>query len=140
MEGQIKAGVGVLIVRDGKFLLGKRKGSHGAGEYASPGGHLEFGESIFEAARREVMEETGLKVKKMEFLCFVNLTQYTGKHYVDIGVLAEVEDGEPKLMEPDSNEGWAWYDIDHLPQPLFGTMPTRIEAYKTGKKFFDSKS
>ena len=41
-----KVGVGVMVFKDGKILLAKRKGSHGAGEYAFPGGHLEFGESF----------------------------------------------------------------------------------------------
>lgn len=38
-----RIGVGVLIFRDGKLLLGKRRGSHGAGDWSAPGGHLEFG-------------------------------------------------------------------------------------------------
>ncbi|WP_134596929.1 NUDIX domain-containing protein, partial [Pseudomonas aeruginosa] len=38
-----QVGVGVLILRDGKVLLGRRKGSHGAGCWSAPGGHLELG-------------------------------------------------------------------------------------------------
>ncbi|OAL38970.1 hypothetical protein AYO20_01721 [Fonsecaea nubica] len=55
-----------------KFLLGKRLGSHGAGTWALPGGHLEFGESFEECAAREVCEETGLDVGEMEFLTATN--------------------------------------------------------------------
>jgi 8-oxo-dGTP diphosphatase len=137
-EPRIKAGVGVMIIRDGKVLLGKRRGSHGAGEYAFPGGHLEFGESIIDAAKREAMEEAGVKIKNIKFLCFTNLTKYEGKHYMDFGVSAELENDEPKVMEPDFMESWDWYDIDNLPEPLFGATTNRIEAYKTGKNFFDS--
>lgn len=55
-----KVGVGVLIVKGSSVLLGKRKGSAGAGTWATPGGHLEFGESWAQCAVREVHEETGL--------------------------------------------------------------------------------
>lgn len=55
-----QVGVGVLILRDGKVLLGRRKGSHGAGCWSAPGGHLEFGEAVEDCALREALEETGL--------------------------------------------------------------------------------
>ncbi|KIW31080.1 uncharacterized protein PV07_02762 [Cladophialophora immunda] len=55
-----------------KFLLGQRLGSHGAGTWALPGGHLEFGESLEECAVREVREETGLEVERVEFLTATN--------------------------------------------------------------------
>ena len=54
-------GVAVIVTKDDRVLLGKRKNSHGADTWAFPGGHLEFNESIADCAAREVFEETGLK-------------------------------------------------------------------------------
>ena len=50
-------GVAVIVVREGRVLLGKRKNAHGAGTWQFPGGHLEYGESIEDCARRELFEE-----------------------------------------------------------------------------------
>ena len=47
-----KVGIGVMILNDqNQVLLGLRQGSHGAGEWSFPGGHLEFGETVFETAK-----------------------------------------------------------------------------------------
>jgi len=133
-----KVGVGVMVMKDGKVLLGKRKGSHGQGEYAWPGGHLEYMESIIDCVKREVAEETGLEVKNVRFLRLMNLKQYPPKHYLDVGMVADWKSGEPKVMEPEKCEGWGWYDMENLPEPLFGTIANYIEAFKTGKNFFDN--
>lgn len=60
MPGQVCVGVGALVIDNGRVLLGRRKGSHGAGTWALPGGWLEKGESFEDAAVRELEEETGL--------------------------------------------------------------------------------
>lgn len=136
--GLIGVGVGILVFKNGKILLGKRKSLLGKGEYAGLGGHLEFGESIEECAKREAMEEAGVKLKNIKFLCLSSLKKYHGKHYIDIGLKAEWAEGEPKNMEPDKCEGYAWYGLDNLPSPLFGAELNYLEALKSGKNFFDS--
>lgn len=132
-----KVGIGVMVVKDGKVLLGKRKGAHGAGEYAWPGGHMEYWESFEDCAKREVMEEAGIEIHNIRFLRLLNLKIYAPKHYVDIGLIADWKEGEPKVVEPEKCEGWGWYDMEGLPQPLFGTISTYIEAYKTGRNYWD---
>ncbi|HET7059848.1 MAG TPA: NUDIX domain-containing protein [Candidatus Saccharimonadales bacterium] len=136
--GRPQVGIGVFLVKEGKILLGRRKGSHGHGEYALPGGHLELGETFEECALRELAEEAGrdIKIKKVSFLCLTNMRRYAPKHYADIGILAEWKSGEPKVTEPDKKEDWQWYDLDELPQPLFGCTDNYIEAYRTGKVYF----
>jgi 8-oxo-dGTP diphosphatase len=123
-------GICVLVIKDGKLLLGKRKGSHGANEYASPGGHLEHMESFADCAAREVLEESGLVIGPLRFLRVLNTTQYAPKHYIDIAFAADWVSGEPEVREPDKIEGWAWYALDALPSPLFGTVPTAIAALR----------
>lgn len=133
-----KVGIGVMVFKDGKVLLGKRKGSHGQGEYAWPGGHLEYMESFESCVKREVMEEAGIEITDIKFLRLLNLKTYAPKHYVDIGLMAQWKSGEPKVMEPEKCEGWEWYDMDNLPKPLFGTIDSYIESYRTGRNYWDA--
>lgn len=132
----IRVGVGLLIIKNGSILLGKRKGKHGAGEYGGPGGHAEYGETLEETALRELSEECGIEVVNLRLLCVTDLLHYMPRHYMDIGFTAEWKSGEPKTLEPSKLEGWDWYDIDNPPQPLFGCTREYIESYKTGKKHF----
>ena len=82
-----KVGIGVMIKNDkNEILLGLRQGSHGSGEWAFPGGHLEFGEIIFQTAKREVKEETGLEVDEFELISVSDEMRYIetdNKHYLN---------------------------------------------------------
>ncbi|MBI4250615.1 NUDIX domain-containing protein [Candidatus Uhrbacteria bacterium] len=135
---RIRVGLGVMVFKDGKVLMGKRKGSHGEGEYAFPGGHIEFGESFEDCARREVREEAGIEINNLRFLRVMNLKAYPGKQYVDIGMVADWAFGEPTVCEPQKCEWWGWYDLDEFPSPQFATVQSYIESYRTGRVFFDA--
>jgi 8-oxo-dGTP diphosphatase len=121
-----KVGVGALIIRDNLVLMHKRKGSHGAGTWSCPGGHLEFGESWEECARREVLEETGMQLTSATFITATNDIHAEEKHYITIWMRCEA-DGEPRNMEPDRCEGWEWFTWDELPQPLFIAMDNLLK-------------
>ena len=130
-------GVGVMIFKNAKILLGKRKGSHGEGEYAFPGGHLEYMESFADCARREVSEECGIEIDNIRFQYLANITKYAPKHYTHIGLMADWKSGEPRVLEPDKSESWSWYDIDNLPQPMFEMCALAVRCQKTGINYLD---
>lgn len=134
-----KVGVGVMVLKDGKVLLTKRKGSHGAGEYSFPGGHLEYMESFEDCARRETAEESGLTIKNIKFLYVTNVKKYAPKHYVHIGMVADWAGGEPITMEPEKAERWEWYNLDDLPTPLFEFCKLSFDAYKTSRSYYASE-
>ena len=94
--------VGILVVRDTSVLLMKRAGgSTGRGEWAIPGGGVEFMESPEEAASRELLEETGLEATDFEILGYTNDKHAKEKlHYITFTMLARNIQGNPKIMEP----------------------------------------
>lgn len=115
-----RIGIGVFIFKDGKFLMGKRRNAHGDGTWSIPGGHLEFGESFEDTAIREVMEETGLKIKNVRFGAVTNdVFVSEDKHYVTIWVLSDWESGTEEITEPDKFVSMEWRNFDNLPEPLF---------------------
>jgi 8-oxo-dGTP diphosphatase len=124
--GVTSVGVGVLIVRGGRVLLGVRRGSHGAGTWAPPGGHLEFGETPEACARREAAEETGLALGAVERGPYtVDAFPEAGRHYVTLFVVATAE-GEPRPLEPDRTAAWEWHDWRALPEPLFAPLASLV--------------
>lgn len=132
-----KVGIGVMIRNQrGQILLGLRKGSHGAGEWSFPGGHLEFGERIIDTAKREVKEETDLDVDEFGLISVADERRYIdsdGKHYLNVCVEAKYREGEPLVMEPDKCERWEWFDIDNLPETIFEGTQEAIKNIKAGK-------
>ena len=124
MGEQVRVGIGVIVEKGGKVLMGKRRNAHGHGSWSFPGGHLEFGETPEEGARREVLEETGLRVDWAKPVAFTNdFFRKEGKHYVTLYLLCKKSSGEPRVMEPEKCERWAWFDWNRLPKPLF--LPVR---------------
>jgi 8-oxo-dGTP diphosphatase len=115
--------VGVFVFRNGRFLLGRRRGSHGEGTWALPGGHLEYAESVFACARREVLEETGIELGAVRMGPYSSdVFDVEQKHYVTLYVLAEWGDGEAELREPEKCGGWGWYAWEAMPEPLFAPL------------------
>ncbi len=124
-----QVGVGVVVVRDGKVLLGLRRGSHGAGAWALPGGHLEWGETIESCARREVKEETGLHLGVVSPGPYTNdVMAAEGKHYVTCFVEAAALAGEAQVLEPTKCERWAWFAWSAMPEKLFQPLRTLAQS------------
>ena len=130
-----QVGVGVIFVRDDRVFLAKRHGAHGEDTWASAGGHLEHGETLEECARREALEELGVTVGELRFLCVSNIIAY-GKHYLDIEFLGDIGGQEPNLMEPEAFIASGWFPLDDLPVPLFHAMKYALDSYGTGQNYF----
>ena len=130
-----QVGVGVIFVRDERVFLAKRQGSHGEATWASAGGHLELGETLEECARREAMEEVGVAVGDLRFLCVSNILAY-GKHYVDVEFVGEIGNQEPRLAEPEAFSEFGWFPLEDLPQPLFEAVRYALDSYRSGQYYF----
>jgi len=110
----VRVGVAAIVIDEGsqgKAVVGVRKGSHGSGHWQFPGGHRELGESFGECAEREVLEETGLRVRAEKLVATTNdLFEAERKHYVTLFVVCRRVDQqqEPQVLEPEKCLGWSW--------------------------------
>src|SRR5512144_1069800 len=85
MSEKPQVGTAMIITREDKVLLMKRKGPHGHGTWSTPGGHLDFGETPEECARREAKEEVGMDVVEAHFRAVTNdVFEEEGRHYITI--------------------------------------------------------
>lgn len=122
----VKAGVGIMLLKDSKVLLGRRNADpkkasselHGENTWTLPGGKIHFGERIQDAAKREVEEETGIVAKKIKAISIGNEI-VDDAHFITIGFLCENFKGKPKPMEPDEIVEWKWFPIKKLPEPIY---------------------
>lgn len=111
---QAKVGVGVIIIRDSKVLLGLRTGSHGANTWSTPGGHLEFGETIADCSIREVLEETNCNLTVLSNHVGWNEKVWEDdKHYITMYTLGTIE-GDPVVTEKEKCLGWRWFTSEEL--------------------------
>eukprot|EP01062_Namystynia_karyoxenos_P057119 TRINITY_DN48054_c0_g1_i1.p1 TRINITY_DN48054_c0_g1~~TRINITY_DN48054_c0_g1_i1.p1 ORF type:complete len:525 (+),score=120.47 TRINITY_DN48054_c0_g1_i1:74-1648(+) len=108
-------GVGVAVFvlsarHPGCVLLSQRKGPAGGGEWALPGGHLDFGETLSQCAARETLEETGLHITRCRTAAVVNARDPAAvMHYLTVFVVGEAQGAaEPANLEPEKHGDWEW--------------------------------
>lgn len=138
IKKQVKVGFGVMLLRDGKILLGKRhdeaeKASselHGEGTWTMPGGKMHFGEKFEEACRRETLEETGIKIdpSKLKLISLTN-NLVPDAHFVTLGFLSQDFHGTARVMEPDEITEWRWYEIDQVPDNMYPPSREVLDNY-----------
>jgi 8-oxo-dGTP diphosphatase len=109
--------VGAVVVKDGKILLVRRNKAPHKDLWAIPGGSVELGETLQEAAEREIREETGLDIKAKEPVYTFDLIEKDHKgtirfHYVIVDLSADYISGE--LCAADDALDARWFDPEEL--------------------------
>ena len=127
MKAIFKSAVHMIITKDNKILLQKRKGSKlWPGYYALPAGHIDEGETQYDALAREAQEELGIiinieKILNSYVVLRRNYFEIDGKQlepYIDYYFDIDQFEGVPKIMEEDKCEELIWADINNLPEPF----------------------
>ncbi len=102
---------------------------------AAVAGHVERGESVLTAARREADEEVGITDVELQPWCAM---QRTGRsedpldERVDYFFLSLSWSGAPRIMEPDKTADLRWFDLDALPTPVVPHEHRVLESVRAG--------
>ena len=122
-------GVTVLIIEDGKVLLGKRgPASFRPGTWCLPGGFIEFGEDFISAIHREIREETGLEIEVGSIINVVTNFLSSRLHTLVVVFRANIRGGQ--LQAGDDLEALEWFPLkEDLPEMAFESDTYIIERY-----------
>lgn len=131
-----KVGVAIIVAKKDEILLGKRKGGYMPSTMGVPGGRTEVGESLEEAARRELKEETDLNAKLLEYIGVVREDQ---RDYIFVHFVFKTDkfSGKIKNMEPEKCEGWEWHGINNLPENILRGHSAAINLFVKNENLKD---
>ncbi len=131
----IGVGVGAIIVDSQSRLFLARRGPKAKNErglWEFPGGSVEFGETLAQALKREMLEEYGIQIAVGELLDVVDhFLPEEGQHWISPTFLCKIVSGQPAIREPEKCSEIGWFEPGEMPSDL--TKITRInwEHYST---------
>jgi 8-oxo-dGTP diphosphatase len=130
----IGVSAGAMVFNDkGELFLSKRSQhcKNERGHWETPGGGVEFGETLERAVRREMLEEYGTDIELIEqFAAADHLIPAEGQHWVATTFLARFKAGQkPVIMEPEKCDEIGWFALDKLPKPLSIITQADLEEY-----------
>ena len=128
----IGVGCGAVIInKNNEILLQLRNKAPEKGYWSIPGGRVEMFETIEDAVKREVKEETDLDVEVINELGICNhIIENEKSHWVSPSYLCKINKGEAKIMEPTKHIDMKWFKLTELPQNLTITTKDAINNYK----------
>ncbi len=127
-ENPVPAATALVLNAHNQILLGRRKIAPQKGQWCLPGGFIEQGESMEQAALRELKEETGLEGHVLSLIdCFYQESKFYGSLII-FGYLVAVQSGE--LCACDDLEEVQFFTFEHIPPLAFESHKKLVEQLR----------
>lgn len=136
----IGVGAGAIIFNNnGEIFLAKR-GKEAGNEkhrWEFPGGSVEFGETLPNALRREILEEYGFIIEVRKLLDVVDhILPEEKQHWVSPTFLCQYKHGTPSIREPHKCDAIGWFRLDSIPEKDLSSASRK--SLKSLKKYLSS--
>jgi len=115
----VAAAVATLIIKNEQVLLGRRFEDNQFTCWQCPGGYLQRGETVEQAARRLCLKKAGLDVQCLRAGPYSNNIFSNALHTVTLYVVADEYHVKNQNLFKDQKVQWSWFSLDALPEPLF---------------------
>lgn len=138
MAARMKAPVTahLFLVRAGQVLLLRRfQTGYEDGNYSVVAGHLESGETVYQAAVREAEEEVGVHIRERDLRVVGVMQRKSNDERVDFFLAAPSWEGEVRNAEPGKCDVLIWRDLDDLPANTIPYVRRAIANYREGRWF-----
>ena len=136
MRATFPVTVHLLFFRGDQVLLLRRFNTgYADGQYSVPAGHLEGGETVIAAARREGLEETGVRIEAEDVAFSSVVHRKDGDERVDFFVHVQNWQGEPANTEPEKCDELRWVNINELPDNVIPYVTKAIQNHLLGISF-----
>ncbi|HSL28491.1 MAG TPA: NUDIX domain-containing protein [Anaerolineales bacterium] len=136
MRAKFPVTVHLLFFRGEQVLLLRRFNTgYGDGQYSVPAGHLDGGETVIAAARREAAEETGLHIAAEDIGFSSVMHRMNGDERVDFFVHVRSWQGEPSNTEPEKCDELRWANIHELPDNVIPYVRKALQNHQAGVRF-----
>lgn len=112
MANELELLVRALIIKDRKILVCQTSGRD---YYFLPGGHIEFGETMQDALRRELLEEMGARIIRAQFIGGIeNLFEQDGEKKHEVSFVFQVDIDANEIMAKEEHISFFWFTIDEF--------------------------
>ena len=130
----------LVLIRDGKILLSKRgRTGYQDGKYSMVAGHVEDGETVWEALVRESREEAGLELDPRGLrMIHVLHRQDLDREYVDFFISSDTRE-EPRNLEPEKCAGLEWFGLNELPEAVIPYVRFAIGKIENRESYSEYK-
>jgi 8-oxo-dGTP diphosphatase len=136
MRAKFPTTVHLFFFRGDQILLIRRFNTgYADGQYSVPAGHLDGGETVIAAARREALEEVGVQIDPQDIEFSSVMHRLNGEERVDFFLTVHKWTGEPVNAEPDKCDELRWENLSNLPGNTIPYIQQALRNHSQGTRF-----